>query len=128
MKRPFTPLFEGSGPVLRFVRAPGGGVGPRRRSPFRRATPWSLALLIGAAFLASPAAAQQEGGKRFNGWQGAKPQVDCTCRRPGGGPRAQLGEVICLKRNGRFVQARCELPQNNPFWNILEQECEQPLS
>ena len=79
------------------------------------------AALLGALVWAPPTAAE-EPSRRFKGWSGPKPKIDCYCRHKEG--RAALGETVCILRGDRRVLARCEKPQNLPFWRILAQDCE----
>lgn len=83
-----------------------------------------LAILASGA-LAAPASADpgDAPSPRFPKWNGpAPPRVECRCRKPGG-ERVSLGSVVCLRYGQEWVMARCEMPQNLPFWRILDQRC-----
>ncbi len=45
----------------------------------------------------------------------------CQCRSPGG-ERRDLGTVECLRISGRAWLMRCEMSQNTPYWNRLNQQ------
>ncbi len=47
---------------------------------------------------------------------------DCYCTDTNGA-RVELGEVICLRVDGRDFQARCEMSLNNPMWRDTGQGC-----
>lgn len=47
---------------------------------------------------------------------------DCYCTDKTGA-RVELGEVICLRVDGRDFQARCEMSLNNPMWRDTGQGC-----
>lgn len=80
----------------------------------------AAALLVS---LMGAAAAATESKPRFKGWTGPKPQIDCRCRLPDG--KAALGSVRCIERNGERFTARCEMPQNLPFWRTLRKGCDE---
>ncbi|MEL6977706.1 MAG: hypothetical protein AAGM38_03385 [Pseudomonadota bacterium] len=84
---------------------------------------FAAALLV---FGGAPAAASEAGSPRFKGWDGPKPKIDCRCRMKG--EKVELGAVRCLTRNGETVTARCEQPQNLPYWRVLRKGCDQPMS
>ncbi len=43
----------------------------------------------------------------------------CTNR----GTRIELGELACLRVNGKAFVARCGMHQNNPMWRKVEDGC-----
>lgn len=88
------------------------------------------ALLLGGAALAGEAVPEKNGlpakslladrNLRGNA-KPDRPAIDCECRYAGG--KAQVGQTICLRRNGSWVQARCEMTLNNTNWRILKDPC-----
>lgn len=48
--------------------------------------------------------------------------IDCYCTDSTGG-RVELGQVICLRVDGRMFMARCEMALNNPFWREVQEGC-----
>lgn len=45
--------------------------------------------------------------------------ADCYCRSPDGEKR-DLGTVECVQITGRSWLLRCEMSENTPFWNRLQ--------
>lgn len=67
-------------------------------------------------FALSPLATAQEHNKTQNKAQ------DCYCTDKSG-QRVELGEVTCLRVDGRAFSARCEMSLNNPMWREQEGGC-----
>ncbi len=47
---------------------------------------------------------------------------DCYCT-DSTGDRVELGQIICLRVDGRSFMARCEMALNNPFWREVGEGC-----
>ncbi|MEM9715171.1 MAG: hypothetical protein AAF826_01505 [Pseudomonadota bacterium] len=55
--------------------------------------------------------------------QNSKPSgLECYCT-DGTGARVELGELRCLRVDGRNYTARCEMSLNNPMWREVQNEC-----
>ncbi|MGI3171507.1 hypothetical protein ACRARG_20330 [Pseudooceanicola sp. C21-150M6] len=48
--------------------------------------------------------------------------IECYCTDSTGG-RIELGEVICLRVDGRSFTAQCQMSQNVPMWRELNSGC-----
>ncbi|WP_101066149.1 hypothetical protein [Roseovarius salinarum] len=48
--------------------------------------------------------------------------VDCYCTDRSG-DRVELGEVICLRVDGRMFMAQCQMSLNNPMWRKISDGC-----
>ncbi|NDR57198.1 hypothetical protein [Aliiruegeria sabulilitoris] len=48
--------------------------------------------------------------------------IDCYCT-DSTGDRVELGDVICLRVDGRMFLARCEMSLNNPMWREVQEGC-----
>jgi hypothetical protein len=71
-----------------------------------------IAFVFGL-FMATPLAADvQHNGKT----------VDCYCTNATG-ERVELGEMICLRVNGRSFMAQCQMSLNNPMWREISEGC-----
>lgn len=46
---------------------------------------------------------------------------DCYCTNRG--ERVELGELACLRIDGRRFTARCDMSLNNPTWRRLKEGC-----
>ncbi len=66
------------------------------------------------AMLATPALA---GGTTVGG-----KTIDCFCTDTKG-LRVELGDVICLRVNGRDFLAQCDMSQNVPTWRDIGEGC-----
>ncbi|MEO0343662.1 MAG: hypothetical protein AAF198_09510 [Pseudomonadota bacterium] len=49
-------------------------------------------------------------------------EIECYCT-DSQGDRVELGQVLCLRVDGRAFRARCEMALNNPFWREIEGDC-----
>ncbi len=96
---------------------------PARRSLGRAIASFGAALLLcGSAFLVTTGALADEPNKNLRGQKmPTQPAVNCSCRRPGG--KAELGETACIRRNGEWTMARCEMTLNNTSWRSLQKPC-----
>ena len=94
-----------------------------RHASGRAISSFSAALLICSGALILPASTlANEPETNLRGQQmPSQPKVDCSCRRPGG--KAQLGETACIRRDGEWTLARCEMTLNNTNWRSLHKPC-----
>lgn len=76
-----------------------------------------VVLLAVFSAIASPAHSEPA----LKGWTGPKPKTDCQCRHADG--KANLGETICRRLNGRMVTLRCDLVLNNTNWTQIAEGC-----
>lgn len=47
---------------------------------------------------------------------------DCYCT-DGSGSRVELGEIICLRVDGRMFMAQCQMSLNVPMWREVNPGC-----
>ena|GEM_PF-1787349 len=74
-----------------------------------------LAVLIALAITA-------QAETPLKGWSGPKPTTPCRCRHADG--KANLGEKICRRINGKMVTLRCDLVLNNTNWTQVGEGCD----
>ena len=48
--------------------------------------------------------------------------IDCYCT-DSKGARVELGEMICLRVDGRMFMAQCQMSLNVPMWREIEEGC-----
>ena len=48
-------------------------------------------------------------------------EPNCQCRSPGG-ERRDLGTVECVQISGSAWLVRCEMSENTPYWNRLNEQ------
>ena len=54
------------------------------------------------------------------------PDIPCYCRMEG--RTFDMGEIACLRVDGRNELARCDMVLNNPSWTLLKRPCNPELT
>jgi len=63
------------------------------------------------------------------GIAGAQPKTDTDCQcRDSTGSMQNLGTVVCVNITGTDYLVRCEMSQNTPYWNRVNDESGCPMA